>query len=218
MKKFLRLVLAIVFTVTLTACNGDDSGSGTGTAEAEESSQPQSSENAEERDEKATEDSNDVTEIGKVSDPIPLGETATFDTGYYDEGHEAIPANISITFSNVLRGEEAYNQLLEANQFNKAAPEGHEWALFDATMTMNEGDKDVPMYVMAVFTPVSSDGEEVPQDSFASIPTSESFGLKNVNLGETHSGKVALLVPEGDGTVIKYTGNDYSTIAYFGLE
>lgn len=156
------------------------------------------------------------TTIGKRSNPISLGTTATFDTQYYTEDGKSIEANMSMTVSNVLRGQEAMNYLTSANQFNEAAPAGKEWVIFDVVMKMNKGSHDDPYYVMPSFTPVSSNGEEVAQEDYGTLNDGEEFGSKDLYEGGTQTGKVALLVPVGDDTLIEF--DDFNSKIFFKLQ
>ncbi|GMB99663.1 hypothetical protein K2D_27540 [Enterococcus hirae] len=143
------------------------------------------------------------TAIGKRSNPVPVGTTATFDTQYYTEDGSKIETNVSMTVSNVIRGQEAMNYLTSANQFNETPPAGKEWVIFDVVMKLNKGSQDDPYYVMPNFTPVSSNGEEVSQEAYATLNDGEEFGYKDLYEGGTQTGKVGILVPTGDDTLIE---------------
>ncbi|WP_086350156.1 lipoprotein [Candidatus Enterococcus clewellii] len=205
MKKISFFILAGLTVFSLAACGDDSSDKVTVTSE----SKTEESKKTETKEE---------SEVGARSNPVPLGQTATFDTAYFVDGGEQIKTNLSITLSNVVRGEEAYNYLLSANQFNEVAPEGKEWVIFDVSMKMNSGSQDKAMYVMASFTPIASTGEEVPQDTYGTLAEGESFGLKDLYEGGTMTGKEAMLIPVGDDTLIKYTGDDFSTTVFFSLK
>ncbi len=154
-----------------------------------------------------TESSSEELTIGKRSNPVPLGTTVTFDTEYYGDS-DTIPANVSMTISNVMRGADAYNYLLNANQFNEAAPEGKEWVVFDVTLKLNKGSQDEPYYISNSFTPISSSGEEVSQEDYGTLGDGEEFGYKDIYEGGEQTGKVALLVPTDDDTLVEFTDLD----------
>ena len=156
------------------------------------------------------------TAIGKRSNPVPVGTTATFDTQYYTEDGSKIETNVSMTVSNVIRGQEAMNYLTSANQFNETPPAGKEWVIFDVVMKLNKGSQDDPYYVMPNFTPVSSNGEEVSQEAYATLNDGEEFGYKDLYEGGTQTGKVGILVPTGDDTLIEF--DDFNTKLFFKLQ
>lgn len=207
MKKLLSLGLVTLCGITLAACSSGDSEvkvSSNSTSTAVTASETASSSTAEE------------SAVGKRSNPVPLGSTATFDTTYYAEDGTEINSNISMTISNPLRGQEAYDFLLSENEYNEAAPEGKEWLVFDVKMKMNKGSQDEPYYAMPSFTPISSNGEEVAQDTYGTFSEGSEFGYKELYEGGELSGKVALLVPTGDDTLISFT--DFNSKVFFSLK
>ncbi len=208
MKKILVTSLLATTTILLMSC-----GSKTAevTTEKAETQQEQSSPSG-----KDGEASQKESVVGKRSNPVKLGESATFDTEYYDENSETIKSNVTMSISNVIRGEEAYNYLLNANQFNEPAPEGSEWILFDVSYKMNTGSLDDPMFVSPSMTPIASSGEEVPQDTYGTLNDGESFGDKDLYEGGTSTGKIAKLVPIGDNTLIQY--DDWTKKVFFSLQ
>ncbi|WP_242543339.1 hypothetical protein [Candidatus Enterococcus mangumiae] len=153
--------------------------------------------------------------FGKRSNPVPLGTPITFDTVYYDDDYEDIEANLTITVSNVIRGEEAFNHMVSLNEFNEPAPEGKEWVMFDVEMTVNKGSQDYPYRGLSLFVPISSSGEEVNQDEYSYLGNEE-FGSKDLYEGGSDKGKVALLVPIGDDTLIEF--NDFTNRLFFKLQ
>ncbi|MBS5821763.1 MAG: hypothetical protein KIC85_11420 [Enterococcus gilvus] len=208
MKKILLASIIIISTLGLAGCSGESDSSRdvqvskTSTSIADSSTK---------KEEKSTE-----AAVGKRSNPVPLGSTATFDTTYYSKDSEDVPANISMTISNVIRGNEAMNYLTNANEFNEAAPEGKEWLLFDVSMKMNKGSQDDAYYVTPSFIPISSTGEEVSQDTYGTLKDGEEFGNKDLYEGGTQNGKVALLVPTGDNTLVEF--QDFDTRVFFKLQ
>lgn len=146
---------------------------------------------------------NSETSIGKRSNPVPLGKTITIDTIYYaSDTYDEIEGNISVTLSNVIRGEEAYKQLIAYNKFNEKAPKGKEWIIIDVKYKLNKGSEDDPHHT-GYFTTISSAGEEVSQDEYAFIDSQDDFGFKELYVGGEISGKVARLVPIGDNALIQ---------------
>lgn len=201
------LGFVLVCGLMLSACSNSN------TQNEASQSTPQSSEVKEAEQTKKT-----TSEVGKRSNPVKLGETATFDTTYYTKDGEPLDANLSITLSNVIRGQEALDYLMAANQFNAAPPEGQEWVIVDVALTVNKGDADVPYYEMGAFTPVSSSGEEVSQAEYATFANGESFGNVDLYEGASTTGKIGFLTKINDETVLEYTGADFDTSVFFSLK
>lgn len=206
MKKIKMLGFVLVCGLMLSACSNSNTQS-----EASQST-PQSSEVKEAEPTKKT-----TSEVGKRSNPVKLGETATFDTTYYTKDGEPLDANLSITLSNVIRGQEALDYLMAANQFNATPPEGQEWVIVDVALTVNKGDADVPYYEMGAFTPVSSSGEEVSQTEYPSF-NGEGFGGVDLYEGASTTGKIGFLTKIDDETILEYTGADFDTSVFFSLK
>lgn len=119
-----------------------------------------------------------------------------------------------MTISNTIRGEEAFQQLMILDEYNDPAPEGKEWLVFDATLTVEEGSQDSPFELsISEFTPISSSGEEIHQEEYVSLPDEEDFSRGELYEGGTKKGKVALLVSVGEQPLVKYT--DFTTTIFF---
>lgn len=158
----------------------------------------------------------ETTELGKRSNPVPLGETITFSTNYYTDAEDKIPASVSMVLSNVIRGDDAYNFLMEANQFNEAAPEGYEWIIFDVSLKLDEGSVDDPYRVSNTFNVIDSSGSEVTQSGYASFANGEEFGWVDIYEGGKATGKTAVIAPVGDTSLVEFS--DWNTNIFFALE
>ncbi|WP_062532372.1 hypothetical protein [Jeotgalibaca dankookensis] len=154
---------------------------------------------------------------GKRSNPVAIGESATWDVMYSDSEYNAIDGTVTTTISNVIRGEEAYNDLVSYNEFNEPAPDGYEWVIFDLALTLDEGSEDDPFNTATIMmTPVASDGSEVAQTSYATFEDGTEFGWKDLYKGGNDSGKVGLIIPEGDDTLIELS--DMNTSVFYSLK
>jgi len=123
-----------------------------------------------------------------------------------------------LSIDNVIRGQEAYDYLIKANEYNEEAPEGQEWVVFDVELKVNEGDEDEPYYEIGMFTPISSNGEEIPQGNYPTFSDGEQFGDVDLYEGGTAKGKFGILVPEGDDSLMEYNGNSFTTSVFFALK
>lgn len=163
------------------------------------------------------ESSEETSAPGKRSNPVSIGESATWDVLYSDADYNSLEGTVTTTISNVVRGEEALNQLMEANEFNESAPEGFEWVIFDMSLTLDEGSEDDPFNTSTILiTPIASDGSEVPQSTYATFEDGSEFGWKDLYKGGNDSGKVGLIVPEGDDTLIEVS--DMNTSVFYSLK
>lgn len=158
------------------------------------------------------------SEIGKRSNPVPLGQTATFDTNFYGDDGKEYDANLSLTLSNVIRGEEAMTYLANANQFNEPAPEGNEWIIFQVDEKLNKGDVDVPFYESGFLKVINPDGAELDQSVYATLVDGDTWGWADMYEGASLTGKHAIYAPIGEDVLVEYTGNDFSTSVFFALK
>jgi len=207
MKKFKYITLLGLSSLLLVACGESsdvtvESSNSDSTATAEVSSEAKSSE--------------EISVPGKRSNPVSIGESASWDVLYSDADYVQLEGTVTTTISNVVRGEEALNQLMEANQFNEAAPEGYEWIIFDMSLVLDEGSEDDPFNTSTILiTPISSDGSEVPQSTYATFEDGIDFGWKDLYKGGNDSGKVGLIIPQGDETLIEIS--DMNTSVFYKL-
>ncbi len=206
-----KIVLSglMVASLTLAACSSN--GDVTVTSKSSEKEIPATTEVSKEKEEPKKESA-----VGKRSNPVPLNSTATVDTIYFDDDSNQIEGNISITLSNVIRGQEAFDFLIDANQFNDEAPEGKEWLIFDVALKLNSGSEDDAYHTMGHFIAVDSTGAEVAQESYATFANDEGFGFKDLYPGGETVGKVGLLVPAGDDVLVEF--NDFDTKVFFSLK
>lgn len=215
MKKLSLMGLTLVSIITLAACSsGDKNVKVSDGSKASESTTVSESKSTAESStkEEAT------SEPGKRSNPVALGKTATFDTNFFNEDGEEFDANLSITLSNVIRGEEAMNYLTSANEFNEPAPEGNEWIIFQVDEKLNKGDADVPYFESGFFKVIDSKGAELEQTSFATLADGENWGSADMYEGATLTGKHAVYAPVGEDILLEYTGNDFDTTVFFALK
>ena len=128
-----------------------------------------------------------VSPVGKRSNPVLNGQTASFNLTYYDDAYNKIPANASITLSNPVRGQAAFDALVAQNQFNSPAPEGLEWLIFDVNLTLNEGSPDYAFNSSSIyFKAVGSDGSQVDQKEYGVLD--DNFGMNDLYAGGSDLG------------------------------
>lgn len=188
----LFLSLSLVFTIT--ACGDTSSG------QAEDESN-----DIVETDEDSKSKETSSSNVGKRSNPVPIGQWIEFEDTYYEslESFDAIDGRFKLRITEVERGEEAFEQLIEENQFNEPGPEGYEWIIVNFEIEMLEGDEDAPYTVVPFISVMSSSGNEVSQDDWATLDGNE-FGHVDLFPGGSHSGRVTKYVPEGDESLLVY--------------
>ena len=153
-------------------------------------------------EEEITEESTSTGE-GTRSNPLQIGDTAQLEARINgDDFDERYEASVDLTVNEIIIGEEAYNMLVEENQFNDPAPEGYQWALIHATSELVEAEtEDYAYYVMDRFEIVEEDGSSAPRESAV---TPDSYGGDHIYSGGTSSGYVSALVPAEGAFLIKY--------------
>lgn len=213
MKKISVLGITILSVLTLSAC----SSGGDNNVKVSDGAKTSESTTASETKESSAKEST-TSEIGKRSNPVPLGQTATFDTNFYSDDSKEYDGNLSITLSNVIRGEDAMSYLLAANEFNEPAPEGNEWIVFQVDEKLNKGDADVPYYESGYFKVIDSKGAELEQSSYATLADGETWGSADMYEGASLTGKHAVYAPVGEDILLEYTGNDFDTTVFFALK
>lgn len=156
-----------------------------------------------ETDEDSNSDAND--NLGKRSNPVPIGEWIEFKDTYYEsiESSDQIEGTFKLRITEVERGDSAFEQLIEENEFNEPAPEGHEWIIAHFETEMLDGDEDSPYTVVPFINVMSSSGNEVSQDEYGTLDGDE-FGYVDLFPGGSHSGRVTNYVPEGDESLLVY--------------
>lgn len=144
--------------------------------------------------------------IGKRSNPVPFGQTGTFSATATDEEWNGINMEISLTLSNIVRGEQAYNELVAENQFNDAAPEGMEWVLVTIEGAVIESENpDVNYNFYDSFTVFDSSGKSINQSVYAVTPNEFSG---EVYEGASIEGQIAIIVPTNDNFLLEYNGGN----------
>lgn len=185
-RRILLLIISLLLVLTFTAC--DEGNSGQGENESDGIAGVDSTEN-----------------IGKRSNPAPIGEWIEFEDTYYEslESFDEIEGTFKLRITKIERGDTAYEQLIEENQFNEPAPEGNEWIIAHFEIEMLDGDEDIPYTVVPFISVMSSSGNEVSQDDFGTLDGNE-FGHVDLFPGGDHSGRITKYVPEGDESLLVY--------------
>lgn len=204
-----KTLLLLSTALLLGACGSSASEEKVTTKEVDKVEQTSTEEN---KTEEKTE-----SEVGKRSNPVPVGQSATWDVIYGDSNDEPVDGTVTTTISNIVRGDEAYQQLVSENEYNEEAPEGYEWLVFNLKLTLDEGSEDDAFNTSQIsIVPIASDGSEVDQTIYPTFSDGTDFGFKDVYKGGSDDGKVGLIVPIEDETLIELT--DWNNSVFFKVQ
>lgn len=198
---FIALVVILVIGVF---SGGDDESDATNTNDTEEvveNVEAEDTDSKEEAEEPEESGKKETSNVGKRSNPVPLGTPFQFEDTYYDDDSNRLDAVFELTVLDVIRGEEAYDILMSENQFNEPAPEGMEWAIISLEGKLIEGDEDVPYTIVPWFSVVDSSGSEISQDDYGTFDGNE-YGYVDLFPGGTTTGRIAKYIPAGDDTLL----------------
>lgn len=160
-------------------------------------------------------DASSAAALGAFTNPIPFGEEAKIKESLYDEDYETHKGTIKVTLAEVLRGEEAWNLLYTASEYNQGAPEGHEWVVVKAKITLTDtDDKSLTYRVYDSFIPYDATGGRIhQQDLYAENPEPQLDG--NIAKGQTIEGYFSFIAQPEQSIILEYKGN--SSVTYFAL-
>ena len=148
------------------------------------------------------------------TDPVPLGTAHTF---RYAKGDD--DWTITMQISESLRGDEAWQALKAANQFNDPAPTGKEYVLVRLSAKVDEAsDPDQAVaFHLAGFDLYSADS--VQYTAFWTVVTPSPKFDGRVYQGGTLDGYLAFLVNQSDPAPKVVFGADYTGAggAWFSL-
>jgi hypothetical protein len=124
---------------------------------------------------------------GSRDNPLPIGSTIS--------GPE-----FDVTVNSVTLG--ANEEVLAANMFNEAPPEGSSYAVVNLTLTYKGNESGLVAEVSVAY--VTSTGEvDTDFDHFAVAPEPALNSLGELYKGGTASGNTVVVVPDGDSGTIR---------------
>ncbi|MCD2137194.1 bZIP transcription factor [Salinicoccus halitifaciens] len=153
-----------------------------------------------------SEDSESAGNDSSRSNPLALGETAEVSVVTYNDEGEELTGTASVTIDNVLRGQEALDEMEgEYSYYEPYEEEGYEWVVFDLSYELTEfEDTDTPLFVSDDIRIYHEDGSQAPSEMAV---LDDDFQSGNIYEGGSASGKVARPAPEGESFLIKF--DDY---------
>ncbi|MDL4842509.1 hypothetical protein [Aquibacillus rhizosphaerae] len=122
---------------------------------------------------------------------------------YNDEG-DSFAIKFDLTVTEVIRGEEAYQELQSMNEFNEAAPEGYEWVLAKTKVEFVESEtEDISLFMDGTmnFTMISKSGDVYSGDIYAVTEPDFSFEMY---VGSEKEGYISGLVKAGEKAQLRY--------------
>lgn len=158
--------------------------------------------------ESSTKNSKKTSEVGKRSNPVKFGDTATFPETFYDTADsKQYKGEIAVTLLETNRGDSAWAKISAENSYNKQAPEGYEWVLVKAKLTITDLENDdVKYHIYNPFKPFDSNGQSIDQqDSYVSLPSPEFSG--EIFNGGTIEGYFAFIAKTDEDVILEFRGN-----------
>jgi hypothetical protein len=144
------------------------------------------------------------SKLGSRSNPVLFQQAATVEDQLYNNEGEEFAIKFELTVTEVIRGDEAFNQLKTMNQFNEAAPDGYEWVLAKTKVKFTESEtQDLSFRIdgMMNFTLVSESGDIYSGDIVPSTEPDFSFELY---VGSEQEGYIGGLVKIGEKAQLRY--------------
>ena len=146
--------------------------------------------------------------IGKRSNPVPFGDSFTFEfTEYGSSGAFDVTASLSIL--SVIRGQEALDIINADDAYADELPSELEWAIVEMQLDYLAGSEDDPYSTFLYPTVFDLSGKEIAQDYYAYTNLAE-FNYISLFPGAIHTGYVILVVPQGEDAfdLVVNSGND----------
>ncbi|MGM0967182.1 MAG: hypothetical protein ACQEWR_01285 [Bacillota bacterium] len=190
MKRIIFILLTVLLTIVLTACNSQDSNVDEKREKQESSDSPPKKEKKKEAD-------------GTRTAPTPLKEPIYFND-YINTPDNEYTAELKMSIDEVIRGDKAFEKLYKKNSTVSTPNKGFEWALVKvkAKMTDSETD-DEPL----LFSPIlnfeffSSDGSPYSEEIGTVVPKEFKGEVYN---GGSLEGYIVNQVKKDDDFLIAY--------------
>ena len=150
--------------------------------------------------------------IGTRSNPIPFGSplylSGTFTD--YDADYEEFEAQVEVTVIETTRGADAWEIILNENQFNEPAPEGKEYVINRVQLKLsNATSEDLKsMFRESDFDYISESGASY-SSVYAVIPDGLRVELYNNGVGE---GNVVGLIDIDDNPLLRFESSFFLEI------
>lgn len=138
--------------------------------------------------------------IGTENNPIRLGQTAVIDN--MDDPYDSYKLQITIT--DVVRGQEAEDMVLDARSYNDPAPGSMEYLLFKVKIKLvDSGDYSQYFVNKFYFDVVSQEG--VTYETYTPVYGLEPALSSSLYIGEETEGYIPQLIMKGDSPRVVFT-------------
>jgi hypothetical protein len=147
-------------------------------------------------------------EVGSRRAPYPVGESVSLT--------QNDTMDFIFTIKDVIRGEEAWNKIINANQFNEPPPEGMEWVLVYLHVYYAKGPSPDTVLEMNLFDFGTVSNNRIFDDIVSVVLPDPEF---NISLfpGAEGEGWIAKQVFADDPSPLLYAGNPTGSAIYFSL-
>jgi len=191
-----KLMIVLILALILTACGTDTTDASAPAAEAPEVTEAAAPETTEAPATEATEppatEAPATQDLGTRKNPVEFGETVVMEAEY-----DGDPIVFEITLSDLVRGEEAYDRMISANQFNEV--DDDEEVLFASVeFKLIEYDNvdDKPVWT-------SYRDFDYYKSDYSSYQSDNHIVIDNPLSGDTYeggslTGSIGVIVPEGE--------------------
>ncbi|API89395.1 hypothetical protein BKP56_09075 [Marinilactibacillus sp. 15R] len=144
------------------------------------------------------------SELGQRSNPVPYEEILYMHGTFtdYDANYAEFEADLEMNIVDTIRGEEAWNIIINENQFNDPAPEGKEYIINRVKLKLlNATSEDLKTSFMSnEFDYISESGASY---SSVSVVLPDELDVELYNNGEAE-GNIVGLVDVGDKPLVRF--------------
>ncbi len=188
--------------------NAAASSSDNTTSSESEASSSDSAEKPAASEEETTEEENTM---GDRTDPVPVNQALSLKCTLndLDSGNE-FDANLDVTVTGTIRGDEAWNMIYQENQFNEEPPAGKEYVLVKVKIKMYDATSEQDKYNVSSydFDFISSAGSSLDMPT---VVVPNELDGEIYNNGELE-GYVCGLVDEGDAALLRFDSQFFFSI------
>ena len=150
--------------------------------------------------------------VEETGQPVPFGNTETF-SGYQLQDGAPLSVTVSMKIEDVLRGEEAYAQLLESVSDLSAPGEGEEYIVITIGVSYDEGEaEELALYENIASLPSAALYFAMPgaygnAENLTSLLPDSIYNC-TLKAGESVSARAAFLHGTGEGEPLVFAGFD----------
>lgn len=217
MFKKLALSFLLLSSLTLVACTDNETVDVKDKEEEKVQSEKKVDKEKDSKEDKSDkkDKAKETKKVGTRTNPVKLTEVAVIEETIFDENYKEYDATVDLSVVESLRGEEAYNKLMEMYEYNEKPDEGYEWVLVKAKVKLTDAETEDYSYLIGgfEFDFLSESGDTYDGDNYAVTEPEFSFELFK---GNEKEGYMAGLVKKGEKAMLRY--DSFKGQVYFNLE